>query len=77
MQLIDFLTSPWAIVPDKLLEIQAIYATHLRGEKIDIEAIEARLGRPLANDQQAYRVEPGGIAVLSVAGVISLSLIHI
>lgn len=71
MQLIDFLTSPWAIVPDKLLEIQAIYATHLRGEKIDIEAIEARLGRPLANDQQEYRVEPGGIAVLSVSGVIS------
>lgn len=71
MQLIDFLTSPWAIVPDKLLEIQAIYSTHLRGEKIDIEAIEARLGRPLANDQQEYRMEAGGIAVLPVSGVIS------
>ena len=71
MQLIDFLTSPWAIVPDKLLEIQAIYATHFRGEKIDIEAIEARLGRPLANEQQEYRMEQGGIAVLPVSGVIS------
>jgi len=71
MNLIDFLTSPWAIVPEKLLEIQQIYAVHLKGEKIDIEAIEARLGRPLANDQQEYRMEQGGIAVLPVSGVIS------
>lgn len=71
MKLIDFLTSPWAIMPDKLLEMQAIYATHLRGEKIDLEAIEARLGRPLANDQQEYEVRDGGIAVLPISGVIS------
>ena len=54
-----------------MLELQAVYATHFRGEKIDIEAIEARLGRPLANEQQEYRVEDGGIAVLSISGVIS------
>lgn len=71
MTLIDFLTAPWAIVPEKLLEMQAIYATHLRGEKIDIEAIEARIGRPLANDQQEYEVREGGIAVLPISGVIS------
>lgn len=71
MTLVDFLSSPWAIVPDRLLEMQAIYATHLRGEKIDIEAVEARLGRPLANEQQEYRMEQGGIAVLPVSGVIS------
>lgn len=69
--LIDVLSAPWAIMPDKLLEIQAIYSTHFRGEKIDVEAIEARLGRPLANDQQEYRVENGGVAVLPVSGVIS------
>ena len=71
MTLIDFLTSPWALIPEKLLEMQAIYATHLRGEKIDIEAIEAKLGRPLANDQQDYEIREGGIAVLPVSGVIS------
>ena len=71
MNLIDFLNSPWAIVPDRLLEIQAIYTTHFRGEKIDIEAIEARLGRPLANDQQEYTIQEGGIAVLPISGVIS------
>lgn len=71
MKLIDLLMAPWAIEPGKLLEIQAIYATHLRGEKIDIAAIEARLGRPLANEQQAYSVREGGVAVLPIEGVIA------
>ena len=71
MNLIDFLTSPWAIMPEKLLELQAIYAVHFRGEKIDIAAVEASLGRPLANEQQEYHVRDGGIAVLNIAGVMS------
>lgn len=71
MRLIDVLTSPWAIQPEKLREIQAIYSAHFRGEKIDIEAIEARLGRPLANEQQEYEVRDGGVAVLQISGVIS------
>jgi len=71
MTLLDLITGAWAIEPDKLREIQAIYATHLRGEKIDIAAIEARLGRPLSSEQQAYTVEPGGVAVLRMSGVIA------
>jgi capsid assembly protease len=71
MRLIDVLTSPWAIQPEKLREIQAIYSAHFRGDKIDIEAIEARLGRPLANEQQDYEVREGGVAVLPISGVIS------
>lgn len=71
MSLLDVLTSPWAIVPEKLLEIQAVYSTHLRGEKIDISALEARLGRPLASEQQAYRIESNGVAVLPIQGVIA------
>ena len=71
MNLLDILTSPWAILPDKLFELQAIYATHLRGDKIDLEGIEARLGRPLANEQQEYRLETGGVAVLPISGVIA------
>lgn len=71
MKLIDLLMAPWAIEPSKLLEIQAIYATHLRGEKIDVAAIEARLGRPLANEQQTYSVREGGVAVLPIEGVIA------
>ena len=71
MTLIDLLRAPWAIVPDRLAEIQSVYEVHLRGEKIDVAAIEARLGRPLANDQQAYEMRDGGIAVLPISGVIS------
>ena len=71
MKLLDLVTAPWAIQPEKLLEMQAIYATHLRGEKIDIEAVEARLGRPLASDQQEYSVRQGGVAVLPIEGVLS------
>lgn len=71
MKLLDLLMSPWAILPEQLREIEAIYATHLRGEKIDIAAVEARLGRPLANDQQDYEIRQGGIAVLALDGVMA------
>lgn len=71
MTLIELLTSPWAIQPDKLSEIQAIYATHLRGEKIDIPAVEARLGRPLASEQQAYQLRDGGVGHLTLEGTIA------
>lgn len=71
MKLIELLTSPWAIVPESLREMQEIYATHLKGDKIDLAAVEARLGRPLANTQPAYRLEKGGVAVLAVEGVIA------
>jgi signal peptide peptidase SppA len=70
MKLLDVLTAPWAIEPSKLLEIQAIYATHMRGEKIDIGAVEARLGRPLANEPKAFDIVDG-VAVIPVEGVIA------
>lgn len=71
MHVSDIITSPWAIIPEKLLEIQAIYATHARGEQIDIADVEARLGRPLSNEQQGYTVHDGGVAVIPVHGVIA------
>lgn len=71
MKLLDVLTAPWAIQPDKLLEIQAIYATHLRGDKIDIAGLESRLGRPLNNQRtEAYDVIDG-VAVIPLEGVIA------
>jgi capsid assembly protease len=69
-KLLDILNSPWAIQPEKLEEIQGIYLTHLRGEKIDIAALEARLGRPLANEPKSYEVIDG-VAVLPVEGVVA------
>lgn len=70
MKLLDVLTAPWAIEPNKLLEIRAIYATHLRGEKIDLSALEARLGRPLANEHKRYETIDG-VAVLALEGVMA------
>lgn len=71
MTLIELLQSPWAILPSSLEMIQAIYTRHLAGEPVDIDAIEARLGRPLANDQQEYQMREGGVAVLALSGAIS------
>jgi len=70
MKLLDVLTAPWAILPDKLIEIQEIYTTHLRGEKIDLRAVEAKIGRPLANEPRGYDVRDG-VAVLPIEGIIA------
>ncbi len=70
MKILDIVTSPWAIMPEKLVELQEIYITHLRGEKIDIASVEARLGRPLSNEPKPYEVQDG-VAVLAIDGVIS------
>jgi capsid assembly protease len=70
MKLLDILSAPWAIEPGKLQEIQAIYATHMRGEKIDIAAVEKNLGRPLANEPKGYDVVDG-VAIIPLEGVIA------
>jgi signal peptide peptidase SppA len=69
MSLMQLMTGCWALPEPQLREIQAIYATHLRGEKIDVPAIEARLGHPLAAEQKDYSVLSGGVALLEASGV--------
>lgn len=71
MRLIDIVTGPWAIQPEKLAEIAGIYATHLRGEKIDIAALEARIGQPLANTQAREYEMVDGVAIISIDGPIA------
>jgi signal peptide peptidase SppA len=70
MRLLDIVTAPWAIQPEKLIEIRGIYETHLRGEKIDLRAVEARLGAPLANEQKPYAVV-GSVAIVPLIGVLA------
>lgn len=70
MKILDIVTAPWAIVPEKLTEIQEIYITHLRGEKIDIAGIEAKIGVPLDNRPKGYDIDQG-VAVIPVEGVIA------
>lgn len=70
MRLIDVINAPWAITPDLLAEIQEIYVRHMRGEKIDIKGLEAKLGAPLNNEPKGYEVQDG-VAVLPIDGVIA------
>lgn len=70
MNALQVLSAPWAIEPSRLLEIQAIYLAHARGERADLAAIEARIGKPLANERQPYTVDQG-VAVLPLQGVIA------
>ncbi|KKK95489.1 hypothetical protein LCGC14_2672290, partial [marine sediment metagenome] len=70
LRMIDVLNSPWAIIPEKLVEIREIYFRHLRGEEIDLSAIEAQLGRRLNNEQRRIEVMDG-VAVLAVQGVVA------
>lgn len=72
MNMIELLSSPWAIPADRLLELQSLYAKHLHGDRIDLAAVEQRLGRPLANEQKPYALQDGtGVAVLEIAGILA------
>src|SRR5258708_36989486 len=64
------LAAPWAIIPDRLIEMQQIYAAHLRGETADLAQIEAKIGKPLNNQSQGYSVQ-NGVAVLPLEGVLA------
>jgi signal peptide peptidase SppA len=70
MSLFDIVSGPWAILPDKLVELQEVYAIHLRGERVDLAAVEARLGRPLNNEPKPFEVI-NGVAVIPVSGIIA------
>ena len=65
MKLLDVMTAPWAIQPNKLQEIRSIYETHLRGEKIDRRGWE-----PLNNEPPSMDIV-NGVAVIPVDGVIA------
>lgn len=70
MTLLDLLHAPWAILPERLELIHAIYQARLAGEPLDRPAIEAQLGRPLGSVQPAYEVIDG-VAVLPIQGVLA------
>ena len=71
MQLRDIVAGPWAITPDMYEEVQGVYARHMRGEKIDLGALEAKIGKPLDNSRQDMTITPDGVAVISLEGVLA------
>ena len=70
-RLLDVLTSPWAIVPEKLMEIQAVYFTHLRGGKIDISGMETKLAEPDPAFQQKNYAIIDNVAIIPIQGIIA------
>lgn len=70
MKVLDILNAPWAIHPDKYIQIREIYYRHVAGEHADIAAIEAQLGRPLANEPKPYVLD-NGVAVIPIEGIIA------
>jgi capsid assembly protease len=70
MRLLDVINAPWAITPEMLGEIHAIYDRHMRGDKIDLESLAAQTGISFETSPKGYTVEDG-VAVLPIDGVIA------
>lgn len=69
MSLLDIITAPWAITPVMLAEITEIYNTHLRGDKINLDALREQ-GIELNSKPVAYEVV-NGVALISASGVMA------
>lgn len=70
MRLSDIVNGPWAITPEMLLEIQSIYARHINGDIIDLDAVAAKIGRPL-NNHRTIASTHQDVTVIDVQGVIA------
>lgn len=70
MNLHDIVYSAWALQPEILNEIMRIYNAHVSGDKIDLEMVEKKIGKPLANEQEHYEIIDG-VAVIPIYGVIA------
>lgn len=71
MRLLDVVNAPWAITPEMFDEVQAIYGRHCRGEKIDLDIVEAKVGAPLKNTREPVAITADGVAIIQIDGVIS------
>ncbi|MEA3279726.1 MAG: signal peptide peptidase SppA [Thermodesulfobacteriota bacterium] len=72
MKLLDIMTAPWMIAPEKLAEIRAIYQAHIRGDKIDIKAIEEQLAIAIGDKKERGEYDIiNGVAIIPVKGVVS------
>jgi capsid assembly protease len=76
MKLLDIMTAPWAIMPEKLQEIRAVYETHVRGPKLDLKDLKKGGGFAFTEDNpddlRGYTVDRG-VAVIPVTDVLTKS----
>ena len=70
MNILEILNAPWAIVPEKYSQIKELYEHHAHGEKVDLVALEASMGKKLENSYRSLQVVDG-IAMLPIEGVIA------
>jgi signal peptide peptidase SppA len=70
MNLATIMNAPWALTPEVFAEVQAVYARHTRGERADLEALEAKIGAPLNNVRSPLDIQDG-VAIISIEGVIA------
>ncbi|MBA7559405.1 hypothetical protein ES708_01019 [subsurface metagenome] len=72
MKLLDIMTAPWMIAPERLAEIRAIYQTHMRGDKIDIKAIESQLAIAIGEKKERGQYDiQNGAAIIPLKGIVS------
>jgi len=72
MKLLDIMTAPWMIAPERLAEIRAIYQAHMRGDKIDIKAIESQLVIAIGEKQERGQYDiQNGVAIIPLKGIVS------
>jgi len=69
--LAEVIYGPWAIRPEMLATIRDVYEAHARGEKADIPAIEAAIGKKLENNPPPTYALADGIATIAVNGVLA------
>ena len=70
MPVLDVISGPWAIEPEKFQQICAVYRRWVSGEKTDFAAFEAAAGKNQAVGEAPYQVIDG-VAVVSLSGVLS------
>ena len=71
MTLIDLLNTVWAILPEKLLQIESVIDAHMSGDKLDLKKIEARLMSLDGPGADAPYQVVNGSAIIPINGVLS------
>lgn len=71
MKLIEILSTVWAILPEKLVQIENIITSHMAGDKLDLKKIEAKIMSFDAPESKVPYEVVNGSAIISINGVLS------
>lgn len=72
MKLIDTITGPWMMHPEKLMELKAACSAHMKGGKIDIKELKSRTATAVRSRPEKEELDiVNSVAIIPVKGVIS------